>query len=148
MYEAPESDAVPGLVQELVHELESDVTTPAIVRAAMAHLNLVLIHPFRDGNGRMSRCIQTLVLAREQILAQELCSIEEYLGRNTDAYYRILAQVGQVHGTRRTMHVPGCDTASRPITSRQRASYAASGSRGGCGRKLRISVKNTACQSA
>lgn len=95
VYEAPENDAVPDLVQELVHELDSDVTTPAIVRAAMAHLNLVMIHPFRDGNGRMSRCIQTLVLAREQILAQELCSIEEYLGRNTDAYYKILAQVGQ-----------------------------------------------------
>jgi Fic family protein len=61
----------------------------------MAHLNLVMIHPFRDGNGRMSRCLQTLVLAREQILAQDLCSIEEYLGRNTDAYYQILAEVGR-----------------------------------------------------
>ncbi len=43
----------------------------------------------------MPRCLQTLVLAREQILAQELCSIEEYLGRNTDAYYQILADVGR-----------------------------------------------------
>ena len=37
----------------------------------------------------------TLVLAREPILAQELCSSEKYLGRNTDAYWRILADVGQ-----------------------------------------------------
>lgn len=96
VYEAPEHLVLPGLVQELIEDLESDGTTPAIVRGAMAHLNLVMIHPFRDGNGRMSRCLQTLVLARERILAQELSSIEEYLGRNTEAYYRILAQVG--HG--------------------------------------------------
>lgn len=95
VYEAPGSDIIPELINELIHELVSDSTTPAIVRAAMAHLNLVMIHPFRDGNGRMARCIQTLVLAREKILAQELCSIEEYLGRNTSTYYGVLAQVGQ-----------------------------------------------------
>ncbi|MGQ0717101.1 MAG: Fic family protein [Pseudonocardiales bacterium] len=95
VYEAPEHDAVPDLVQELVTELELDGATPAIVRGAMAHLNLAMIHPFRDGNGRMSRCLQTLVMARERILAPELSSIEEYLGRNTAAYYRILAQVGE-----------------------------------------------------
>ena len=95
VYEAPDNSSVPGLITDLTTELNRDTTTPAIVRAAMAHLNLVMIHPFRDGNGRMSRCLQTLVLAREQILAQELCSIEEYLGRNTDSYYAILAQVGQ-----------------------------------------------------
>ncbi|MGH3056368.1 MAG: Fic family protein, partial [Gaiellaceae bacterium] len=61
---------------------------------AMAHLNLIMIHPFRDGNGRMSRCLQTLVLARDQILAPEWSSIEEYLGVNTQAYYAVLADVG------------------------------------------------------
>ena len=95
VYEAPEAALVPGLIDELVTALAADRHSPAMVRAAMAHLNFVMIHPFRDGNGRMARCLQTLVLAREQILAQELCSIEEYLGRNTDAYYRILADVGQ-----------------------------------------------------
>lgn len=95
VYEAPPNDAVPRLVAELVAEMSADDGTPAMVRAAMAHLNLAMIHPFRDGNGRMARCVQTLVLAREQILAQELCSIEEYLGRNTDAYYRILTDVGK-----------------------------------------------------
>jgi hypothetical protein len=69
--------------------------SPPLIRAAMAHLNLVMIHPFRDGNGRMSRCLQTLVLARERILPKEFSSIEEYLGANTDSYYRVLARVGQ-----------------------------------------------------
>lgn len=95
VYEAPDNDAIPSLISELVTQLSSDSDTAPMIRAAMAHLNLVMIHPFRDGNGRMARCLQTLVLARERILAQELCSIEEYLGRNTESYYRVLADVGQ-----------------------------------------------------
>jgi len=41
----------------------------------MAHLNLVMIHPFSDGNGRMARCLQTLVLGREGILEPEFSSL-------------------------------------------------------------------------
>ena len=94
VYEGPPHDEVPELVKELTRDLSRDSETPVLVRAAMAHLNLVMIHPFRDGNGRMSRCLQTLVLARDQILAPQFSSIEEYLGRNTHAYYRVLQQVG------------------------------------------------------
>ena len=95
VYEGPDAIEVPGLVEELVVELrDQDRAVPAIIRGAMAHLNLVMIHPFRDGNGRMARGLQTLVLAREGILVPELASIEEYLGRNTDAYYAVLAEVG------------------------------------------------------
>lgn len=96
VYEGPEYGEVPALIDELVAQLQSDTNTPPMVRAAVAHLNMAMIHPFRDGNGRMSRCLQTLVLAREQILAPEWSSIEEYLGANTEAYYAVLATVG--HG--------------------------------------------------
>lgn len=95
VYEAPDAGRVPDLMRELVDSLEAEPGQPAVVRAAMAHLNLVLIHPFLDGNGRMARCLQTLVLAREGILAPEFSSIEEYLGRNTPAYYDVLAEVGR-----------------------------------------------------
>lgn len=95
VYAAPEAEDVPDLIEALVASLEETTDAPPLVRAAMAHLNLVMIHPFRDGNGRMSRCLQTLVLAREKILAPDLCSIEEYLGRNTQRYYDVLAEVGQ-----------------------------------------------------
>jgi Fic family protein len=94
VYEGPPADELPGLVKELTSDLSADGETPVMVRAAMAHLNLVMIHPFRDGNGRMSRCLQTLVLARDQILAPQFSSIEEYLGRNTQTYYKVLQQVG------------------------------------------------------
>lgn len=95
VYEGPEADDVPGLIEELVKQLAPDQDMPALIRAAMAHLNLVMIHPYRDGNGRMARCLQTLVLAREGILVPEFCSIEEYLGANTQDYYGVLAEVGR-----------------------------------------------------
>ncbi|MBY6060151.1 Fic family protein [Microbacterium esteraromaticum] len=66
-----------------------------LIDAAMAHLNFVLVHPFKDGNGRMARIIQSLALARESDIAPVFMGIEEYLGRRTQAYYEVLAKVGQ-----------------------------------------------------
>lgn len=93
-YRSPASSDVRGLVQELAAWLESgDVSRHAVIRAAMAHLNLVSIHPFRDGNGRVARVVQSLVLAREGLLRPELVSIEPYLGRHTREYYSVLEEV-------------------------------------------------------
>src|SRR3546814_184168 len=63
VYEGPDAELVPDLMKELVDRIDSDTddATPLPVRAAMAHLNLTMIHPFKDGNGRMARAIQTLV---------------------------------------------------------------------------------------
>ena len=94
VYEGPDVELVPGLIDELVASL-AHVDGSVVVRATMAHLNLAMIHPFSDGNGRMARCLQSLVLARERIVAPEFASIEEYLGRNTQAYYDVLAEVGR-----------------------------------------------------
>lgn len=90
-------DEVPTLMDELSTYVNSALDEDLLVRAAMAHLNLVMVHPFRDGNGRMARCLQGLVLARNGILSPVFMSIEEYLGRNTQAYYDVLAQVGGGH---------------------------------------------------
>lgn len=97
VYEGPDRSLVPDLMDEFVARLELEEDGPTLVRAAMAHLNLVMIHPYKDGNGRMARVLQSLVLAREGILAPEFCSIEEYLGRFTGDYYRLLADVGAGH---------------------------------------------------
>lgn len=95
VYEGPDAEDVPVLIDDLVGQLDRAPDAPPMVRGAMAHLNLAMIHPFRDGNGRMARCLQTLILARDRILAPEWSSIEEYLGVNTEPYYRILAATGQ-----------------------------------------------------
>lgn len=93
-YRAPDAGRVPELMRELVTWLSSgDVDAPVVVRAAMAHLQLVSIHPFRDGNGRLSRILQSLVLARDGVLSPELGSIEEFLARNTLRYYEVLREV-------------------------------------------------------
>jgi Fic family protein len=89
---------IPALMAETVAWLqEGDLDAHVVVRAAMAHLHVVSIHPFRDGNGRISRILQSLVLAREGLISAEFGSIEEYLGENTPSYY---AALQEAHGER------------------------------------------------
>ncbi len=97
VYEGPTAGKVPKLMRELCEHLtqRDDETSSRMLRASMAHLNLVMIHPFSDGNGRMARCLHTLVLARGGVLNSAFSSIEEYLGQNTSEYYKVLAPVGQ-----------------------------------------------------
>lgn len=93
-YVGPPATDVVALMAEVVNWLEAgDLDSHVAVRAAMAHLHVVSAHPFRDGNGRIARILQSLVLARDGLLAPELGSIEEYLGRNTQAYYDVLRKV-------------------------------------------------------
>lgn len=96
VYDGPAAADVPPLIDELVEQItDHDSVESSTVLAAMAHLNLAMIHPFRDGNGRMSRALQTLVLTRNDVVSPVFCSIEEWLGRNTEAYYKILGDVGK-----------------------------------------------------
>lgn len=97
VYEGPPPENVDGLIEELVEYLKNDKTTgdACVVKAALAHLNLAMIHPFKDGNGRMSRALQTLIIAQDGLLHPVYSSIEEWLGDNTEEYYRVLADVGQ-----------------------------------------------------
>jgi Fic family protein len=99
VYTAPDVAEVPALMSELVDWLTVPDETHPLVRAAMAHLHLVSIHPWADGNGRMSRSLQTLLIAREGVLAPEFSSIEAWLARpgNTWEYYRELANRGAVY---------------------------------------------------
>jgi Fic family protein len=93
-YRAPDADRVAPLMSDVVDWLrDGDLDAHVVVRAAMAHLHTVSVHPFRDGNGRISRIVQSLVLAREGLLSPEFASIEEYLGSRTREYYAVLRSV-------------------------------------------------------
>ncbi|WP_433599248.1 Fic family protein [Nocardia sp. CA-135953] len=98
-YTGPDADQVPALMGELADWLNSDDDTHLLVRAAMAHLHLVSIHPWADGNGRMSRSLQTLMIAREGVIAPEFSAIEAWLGRpgNTWEYYQVLGRRGSTY---------------------------------------------------
>src|SRR5450756_1532133 len=97
VYTGPDATEVPVLMGELVSDVNDHGDQDPVVQAAMAHLNLVMIHPFRDGNGRMARALQTMVLAQKGIAEPEFSSIEEWLGSNTEDYYRVLAATGRGH---------------------------------------------------
>ena len=96
VYEAPDRNVVEPLVDEFILSVNNSPVGPVspvqeLVAAAMAHLNLTLIHPFSDGNGRMARCIQSFVLARaDGAISPTFGSIESYLGRKTAGYYAAL----------------------------------------------------------
>ncbi len=99
VYEGPNRKLVGQLMEELVDSIKTPTNLAdesPLVAASIAHLNLAMIHPFSDGNGRMARCLQTLVLARVGVVDPVFCSVEEWLGvtSNTDEYYEILAKVG------------------------------------------------------
>jgi Fic family protein len=94
VHEGVDRDELGPLVEELVDYMNSkDVESPTI-KAAMTHLNLAMLHPFSDGNGRTARCLQTAVLTHEGIIAPTFSSIEEYLGFHQQEYYDVLARVG------------------------------------------------------
>jgi Fic family protein len=93
VYEGPPAVRVPELMAALIDQL-GEGNGPPLIRAAVAHFNLVKIHPFRDGNGRCSRALQTAVLGRAGITAPAFLSIEEYLGHHTHEYYAALAEAG------------------------------------------------------
>jgi Fic family protein len=95
-YQAPDADEVPELMAEVTEWLRNDDRgAHTVIRAAMAHLHVVSVHPFRDGNGRISRIVQSLVLAQDDLMSPEFGSIEEHLGRHTSDYY---AALNEAHG--------------------------------------------------
>jgi Fic family protein len=119
----PDAEDVVALMGEVVDWLQDgDLDQHVAVRAAMAHLHVVSVHPFRDGNGRIARIVQALVLAREGLLAPEFSSIEEYLGTHTADYYRVLQEVqgGAYHPERdATAWVRFCLTAHLDQSTRR-----------------------------
>jgi Fic family protein len=102
VYRGPDGDQVPGLMTEVADWLQDgDLDAHVAVRAAMAHLNVVRVHPFEDGNGRISRIVQSLVLARDGEVTPEFASIEEYLREHTPDYYAALQTTGETYSPER-----------------------------------------------
>ena len=94
VHEGVDRDRLEPLIDELLDCVNQAEVESVFLRAAMAHLNLAMLHPFSDGNGRTARCIHTAVLASDGIFAPIFSSIEEYIGRNHQQYYDVLAEVG------------------------------------------------------
>lgn len=94
VYDAPRHTEIALRVKELADHLADGAWGSTLVRAAMTHLNLLMIHPFVDGNGRVARTFETLVMSTERNWWPELCGVEEYLGLHTDRYYEAMQTAG------------------------------------------------------
>jgi fido (protein-threonine AMPylation protein) len=95
VYEPPEPIQVSALMDELLNSLNCTDDTPAVIRAAIVHLNIIRIHPFQDGNGRTARCLQALVLMRSGFIIPEIASLEEYIGQHIRSYNEALHSTGR-----------------------------------------------------
>lgn len=89
---APPSDLVPEMMEAFIHWGNSDDSTDPILRAAIAHLWFVTIHPFDDGNGRMARTITEMMLARADNSSQRFYSLSAEIMKQRKEYYDTLEQ--------------------------------------------------------
>ncbi len=86
VFTGPSPFLVQTLMDELVAWLRRPSRTPALVRSALLHLNMIAIHPFSDGNGRTARILAAMELILDGVRSPELISIEAYLRRHRDEY--------------------------------------------------------------
>ena len=86
-YIPPEYCDISGLLDELVHYVNTTDDHPLIV-AAVVHYQLVTIHPFEDGNGRTARLLSGYILDVNGFGFNGIGSLEEYFAYDVDEYYR------------------------------------------------------------
>lgn len=90
-YEAPPSSSVPVMMHQFLDwlEQEGNVCDP-IVKAAIAHLWFVAIHPFDDGNGRLTRTITDMMMCRADGLPHRYYSMSKTICNHKKDYYAAL----------------------------------------------------------
>ncbi len=89
-YEAPEASRLDGEMQKFLEWFNRPATTDLVLKAAIAHLWFVTIHPFDDGNGRIARAISDMQLARADGSRQRFYSMSAQIQKERNAYYEIL----------------------------------------------------------
>jgi Fic family protein len=89
-YEAPEAGRLHAEMNEFLKWLNKTNTIDPVLKAAIAHLWFVTIHPFDDGNGRIARAIADKQLARADGSRQRFYSMSAQIQRERDVYYDIL----------------------------------------------------------
>jgi Fic family protein len=91
-FRPPEPEQVPYLIGQFldwVNKTKAEQIHP-VIKAGVAHYELVRIHPFIDGNGRVARSVATLILYSEGYDIRRFFSLEEYYDKNPLAYYEHL----------------------------------------------------------
>ena len=87
---APPENMVPSLMKDLFEWLKNDKETPLLIKSCVFHYGFVFIHPFSDGNGRMARLWQNLVLTKWNNLF-EFVPLESQIHKYQSEYYNAIA---------------------------------------------------------
>jgi len=97
-YEAPKPERVPGEMHRFIGWVNSNDNIDAVVKAAIAHLWFVSIHPFDDGNGRITRAITDMLLARSEHSAKRFYSMSNEMKIQQKEYYNVLEKTQKGDG--------------------------------------------------
>ena len=89
-FQAPDADKLDAEMNQFINWFNSENTIDPIIKAAIAHLWFVTIHPFDDGNGRIARAITDMQLARADETSRRFYSMSAQIRTERSAYYDIL----------------------------------------------------------
>jgi len=89
-FEAPKAVRLPREMRAFLKWFEGGEAMDAVLKSGVAHLWLVTIHPFDDGNGRIARAIADMALARSENSPQRFYSMSAQIRQDRSAYYDIL----------------------------------------------------------
>ena len=89
-YEAPPAERIPEEMEQFLDWFARPGKMDPLLRAGLAHLWFVTIHPFDDGNGRIARAIADMALAREEQTGQRFYSMSAQIRRERKQYYALL----------------------------------------------------------
>lgn len=94
----PLAIAVPFQLKELLDFINVETDINPVLKSGIVHYELVRIHPFIDGNGRVSRALSTFILFRSGYDIRKFFSLEEYFDRDAVRYYASLQSVEKKFG--------------------------------------------------
>jgi Fic family protein len=89
-YEAPPAPRLASEMKAFLDWFNGEPAIDPVLKAAVAHLWFVTVHPFDDGNGRIARTIADMALARSEGTAQRFYSMSAQIRQERNAYYDIL----------------------------------------------------------
>ena len=98
VYLPPDEQDVKVMVEDLLEYVErSKKTTDPLILAGIFHKQLVIIHPFMDGNGRTTRLATKVLLAQMRLNTFNLFSFENYYNNNVTNYFKIVGEYGNYY---------------------------------------------------
>ncbi|MGB5086550.1 MAG: Fic family protein [Methylocystis silviterrae] len=92
-FEAPDAERLEKEMRVFLNWFEADVAIDPVIKAGIAHLWFVTIHPFEDGNGRIARAVADLALTRSEGNPQRFYSMSAQIRLERNAYYELLEAI-------------------------------------------------------